>query len=177
MNLPNKLTVLRIIMTPIFIAAFYLDIQGWNIIAAVIYCFAFITDILDGAIARKYNMVTDFGKLVDPIADKILTVSALIMLTANGDVSPIATIVIISREFLVSAIRMIALTSNKVVAASNLGKAKTVIQTITILVVFVAISIEKINFIAQILIWLSVLITVVSGVDYFKKNVKSLTFK
>lgn len=98
MNLPNKLTILRIILVPVFVACFYLPVEGAMYIAAVVFVVAYFTDMLDGYIARKYNLITDFGKLMDPMADKLLTAAAMIMLTAYGLCSPIATFLTIGRR-------------------------------------------------------------------------------
>ncbi|MDO4568438.1 MAG: CDP-diacylglycerol--glycerol-3-phosphate 3-phosphatidyltransferase, partial [Clostridia bacterium] len=138
MNLPNKLTICRILMIPLMIACFYLPrdvVPYWNIIAAVIFILAYLTDILDGYLARKNNLVSNFGKLMDPIADKLLTASALIMLRGEGlmgELEGVAVIVVIAREFIISGIRLVAAADGTVIAASKLGKLKTVTQAVAI---------------------------------------------
>lgn len=132
MNLPNKLTLTRIALVPFFIACFYMSTPYKNLIAAVVFTFAYLTDVFDGQIARKHNLITNFGKLMDPIADKLLTCSAFIMLVSFGMLSPIAAIIVISREFIISGFRLVAAGSGNVIAASWLGKTKTVSQFVAI---------------------------------------------
>lgn len=172
MNLPNKLTMLRVLMVPLLIACFYLRVSWWSYAAAVIFVLAYLTDALDGNIARKRNLVTDFGKLMDPMADKLLSTSALIMLTAVDLVNPIATIIIVAREFFISGFRLIAVEKGVVIAASGLGKAKTVSQFIAITMTLLHEPIVRLlGFPADVAVmWVSVLLTVVSGVDYVVKN-------
>ena len=186
MNLPNKLTMLRIIMIPLFIACFYLpeawtlgtvngvDIQLKYVIAAVVFLAAYVTDTLDGNIARKRNLVTDFGKLMDPTADKLLTSAALIMLcrfevmSAGNFLLPVFTIIIIAREIFISGIRQLASSKGIVIAAKPIGKAKTTLQFAAILItlacgqLFRAIGVP-VDF---ILICAAVALTVWSGIDY-----------
>ena len=172
MNLPNKLTMLRVLMVPLLIACFYIKTSWWSYAAAGIFVLAYFTDMLDGKIARKRNLITDFGKLMDPMADKLLSVSALVMLTAVGRLNPIATIIIVAREFFISAFRLVAVEKGRVIAASKLGKAKTVSQFIAITMVFFHEPIlALIGFpLDMAAMWISVLLTVVSGVDYVLKN-------
>ena len=125
MNIPNKLTILRIILVPVFVACFYLPVEGAMYIAAAVFVVAYFTDMLDGYIARKYNLITDFGKLTDPMADKLLTAAAMIMLTAYGLCSPIATFLTIGRELVISAFRLVSATQGVVIAAGKIGKLKT----------------------------------------------------
>lgn len=174
MNLANKLTLLRIAMVPVFVASFFLPVAGWNYIAAAIFVLAYITDILDGHYARKYGKVTDFGKLLDPIADKLLTTSALVMLVWWGRLSPIIAIIIIGRELMISGFRLIALDKGKVIAASVLGKIKTVSQCVAIVLVLMENPIFSIIGLPmdQIFVYLSTAITIWSGVDYIYKNRK-----
>ena len=178
MNLPNKLTMLRIFLVPVFIACFYIKADFKNYIAAGIFLIAYFTDLLDGAYARKYNLVTEFGKFMDPIADKLLTSSAIIMLTANAMMSPIAAIIIIAREFIISGFRLVAVKSGIVIAASKLGKIKTVTQCIAITLILLKnplFSLWNIPF-DQIMLWFAVLMTIWSAVDYLIKNTKNLNF-
>ena len=180
MTVSNKLTLLRIFLVPVFIAAFYWRFsQYWNFIAAAIFIIAAITDMLDGQLARKYNQVTDFGKLMDPIADKLLTTSALILLVEWGRFPAVIAIIIIGREFWISGIRMIAATNNVVIAASWLGKLKTITQIVAIC----AVLLENVGFreigvpFDSIMIYVALIFTVWSGIDYSVKNKKCFSAK
>lgn len=172
MNFPNKLTMLRIVMIPLFIACFYLPFAGWNYLAAALFVLAYFTDILDGRYARKHNLITDFGKLMDPIADKLLTVSALVMILYWGRISPLVVIVIVSRELFISGFRLVAASKGNVIAASWQGKVKTISQFVAISWIllgnplFGAIGIPM----DQILSYVSAGFTLWSGVDYILKN-------
>ncbi len=179
MNLPNKLTLLRIIMVPFFIASFYLSVSWRDYLAALLFVLAYATDMLDGRIARKRNLITDFGKLMDPMADKLLSVSALIMLAAMDMLHPVAVIIIVSREFFISAFRLVAVEKGVVIAASGLGKAKTVSQFIAITMTLLQAPIRSLlaGFPLDMLVmWISVLLTVISGVDYVVKNKDAVRF-
>ena len=186
MNLPNKLTLLRIILVPFFVAALLLDFLPYRfIIALVIFAVASISDMLDGKIARKYNMVTDFGKFADPLADKILVISAFACFIELDIINAVFIILVLFREFTVTSIRLVAVEHGKVVAANMWGKAKTVSQMVAVIVVLLngflleilATSQEKavsmnhiIGFVNQSLLWLSAILTVISGVIYIKDN-------
>ncbi|MEG1559698.1 MAG: CDP-diacylglycerol--glycerol-3-phosphate 3-phosphatidyltransferase [Clostridia bacterium] len=139
MNLPNKLTIIRMCAVPVFVACFYIPVDFNLTIAAVIFILAYLTDIYDGYYARKHNLVTDFGKLMDPMADKLLTGSAFIMLLGRGLLPPIFgelfVFIIISREFIISGFRLVAVQKGIVIAAGALGKIKTILQAITISVI------------------------------------------
>lgn len=178
MNLPNKLTILRIILVPVFVACFYLPVEGAMYIAAAVFVVAYFTDMLDGYIARKYNLITDFGKLMDPMADKLLTAAAMIMLTAYGLCSPIATFLTIGRELVISAFRLVSATQGVVIAAGKIGKLKTLTQFIGI--VLILLGNPLFNRIGvpfdQIVIWISVVLAVWSCTDYIVKNLKALKF-
>ena len=178
MNLPNKLTILRIILVPVFVACFYLPVEGAMYIAAAVFVVAYFTDMLDGYIARKYNLITDFGKLMDPMADKLLTAAAMIMLTAYGLCSPIATFLTIGRELVISAFRLVSATQGVVIAAWKIGKLKTLTQFIGI--VLILLGNPLFNRIGvpfdQIVIWISVVLAVWSCTDYIVKNLKALKF-
>lgn len=178
MNLPNKLTILRIILVPVFVACFYLPVEGAMYIAAAVFVVAYFTDMLDGYIARKYNLITDFGKLMDPMADKLLTAAAMIMLTAYGLCSPIATFLTICRELVISAFRLVSATQGVVIAAGKIGKLKTLTQFIGI--VLILLGNPLFNRIGvpfdQIVIWISVVLAVWSCTDYIVKNLKALKF-
>lgn len=151
-------------MVPLMVVCFYIPISGFERVAAAIFVLAYITDILDGYIARRYDLVSDFGKLMDPIADKLLTCAALIMMTGNGMVDPLATLIIIAREFAVSGIRLVAATRKNVIAASKLGKLKTVVQCIAI--TGILLNIPGLEVVCQVILWISVAITVISFIDY-----------
>ena len=178
MNIPNKLTILRIILVPVFVACFYLPVEGAMYIAAAVFVVAYFTDMLDGYIARKYNLITDFGKLMDPMADKLLTAAAIIMLTAYGLCSPIATFLTIGRELVISAFRLVSATQGVVIAAGKIGKLKTLTQFIGI--VLILLGNPLFNRIGvpfdQIVIWISVVLAVWSCTDYIVKNLKALKF-
>ncbi len=176
MNTPNKLTILRMALTPVFVACFYIPVSFRLYLAAAIFIVAYITDILDGAIARKHGIVTDFGKLMDPIADKILTGAAMIMLTAEGMLSPIATLVTIAREFIISGFRAVSAGKNVVIAAGRLGKLKTLTQCIGLSLMLLGNPFFGLLGIPldQILIWLSVVLAVWSCAEYILKNTSAL---
>ena len=176
MNLPNKLTVLRICMIPFFVAALLYENgadQTMRIIANVIFITASLTDLLDGQIARKYGLVTNFGKFMDPLADKLLVCSALICLIQLGQLPAWVVIVIISREFIISGFRLVAADNGIVIAASYWGKFKTVFQmTAVVLLIF---NIPPLSVLTSAVLWIAVILTVVSLVDYVAKNIKVLT--
>ena len=176
MNLPNKLTILRVILIPFFVAA--LMIQGganetMRIVAAVIFIVASLTDLLDGKIARKYNLVTNFGKFMDPLADKLLVCSALICFIELHQIPAWMVIIIISREFIISGFRLVASDNGVVIAASYWGKFKTTFQMIAI--VLMILHIPALELLTQICIWIALILTTVSLVDYLVKNHKVLT--
>lgn len=165
MNLPNKLTIGRMIAVPFFIAAY---MTGHFFIAFVLFVAASLTDMLDGKIARKYNLVTNFGKFMDPLADKLLVCSALICLT---DVIPKwIVIIIISRELIISGFRTIAADNGVVIAASYWGKIKTVCQMIMIIWLIFALELPFYDVIGQVLIYVSLILTLISLADYIAKN-------
>lgn len=170
MNTPNKLTLLRIVLVPLMVAAFYIPWKYAYVAAAIIFIAGAITDTLDGNIARKRGLITTFGKFMDPIADKILVGAALIMLTSIGTVSPIVTLIVVGREFVVSGVRLLMAEKGVVLAADVWGKAKTVTQTIAIPLVmlynpvFCLIDVP----VDQIFLWISTVLCVVSGVRYVR---------
>lgn len=176
MNLPNKLTVLRVLLIPFFVAALLWD-HGENMAlrygAAAIFIVASLTDLLDGKIARKYNLVTNFGKFMDPLADKLLVCSALICLIELGQIPAWMVIVIISREFIISGFRLVASDNGVVIAASYWGKFKTTFQMIA--VILLIIGKESLSVITNGCLWIAVILTVVSLIDYIRKNHKVLT--
>ena len=175
MNLPNKLTIFRVILIPFFVLCFYLPVIPFNnIIACVIFCVASITDFLDGYIARRDGLVTNFGKFMDPLADKLLVGAALICLIESGQLPAWAVVIIISREFIISGFRLIASDNGVVIAASYWGKFKTVAQMVMIIVLIADLG-GVFGVIGTALIWVSLILTIVSLVDYVAKNVQVLT--
>lgn len=173
MNIANKLTLIRIALIPVFIVFFYLDLGFWSYYAAaLIFIAAALTDLFDGALARKRNIVTKFGKLIDPIADKLLVCSALVLLAAIGRIHPVFVIVLIGREFIISGFRALAAAEGLVLAASNLGKLKTVIQIVMVVVVLLQGGVfgQWMEILGIVLIWASVALSVISCADYFLKN-------
>ncbi len=169
MNLANKLTVLRVILIPFFV---YFLLQESYYIAAGIFIFASLTDMLDGMIARKYNLITDFGKLMDPLADKLLVTSALIVLVELGHIYSWMVVVILSREFIVSGLRAVAASEGKVIAANVWGKFKTIAQMVAIIAILLQNQpFEMLNIpFATVMLWIAVILTVISGLDYVIKN-------
>lgn len=172
LNLANKLTLSRILLVPVFMVVYLVKLPYNNYTAAGIFIVAAITDSIDGYIARSRNQVTNFGKFMDPIADKLLVVAALLCLVERGSVSSWIAMIIISREFIVSGIRLVAAAEGIVIAASKLGKFKTITQVVAIVVIlinnfpfyFINIPVDR------ILLWIAVIFTVVSGVEYIVKN-------
>lgn len=177
MNTPNKLTLLRMLLVPVFIGCFYLPGAYSELVAAVVFFLAYLTDVFDGRLARKYNIITNFGKLMDPVADKMLTCAALIMLVSMQRVSPVATILILAREFLISGFRLVAVQDGNVIAASKLGKLKTVSQCVAILLVLLWPYTHSAFALDQLVLWVSVAITVWSGVEYLVKNKGNISLK
>jgi CDP-diacylglycerol--glycerol-3-phosphate 3-phosphatidyltransferase len=171
MNLPNKLTVLRVLMIPFFVLFTLVDlVPGYSkYIAVAIFIVASLTDLLDGKIARKYNLVTNFGKFMDPLADKLLVCAALICLVSTGMLSAWIVIVIISREFIISGFRLVASDNGVVIAASYWGKFKTTFQMLMIIVLLLNFG-GIFDLIGQILTWIALILTIVSLVDYLVKN-------
>ena len=176
MNLPNKLTVLRVIMVPFFVFFMLTDVGGpankW--IALILFCVASLTDMLDGKIARKYNLVTNFGKFMDPLADKLLVCSAMICMIEMGKLPAWIVIVIIAREFIISGFRLVASDNGIVIAASYWGKFKTVFQ-MAMIIVLIADFGGVFDIIAQVLIWIALALTVITLIDYIVKNKEVLT--
>lgn len=176
MNLPNKLTILRVLMIPFFVVALLLEggeSQTLRYIAAAIFVVASLTDLLDGKIARKYNLVTNFGKFMDPLADKLLVCAALVCLVELGQLPAWMVIVIVSREFIISGFRLVAAEQGIVIAASYWGKFKTTFQMIA--VILLILNLSSIAAITSIFVWLAVALTIISLVDYLVKNHKVLT--
>ena len=184
MNLPNKLTIIRVCLIPFFVAALLFD-HGNNytmrIVANVLFIVASLTDLFDGKIARKYNLVTNFGKFMDPLADKLLVTSALICFVGQGMIPAVVAIIILSREFLVTSIRLVAAPKGRVIPADKWGKSKTICQMIwisTLLLIQWALSQgiqgDWMVLLNQLLMSLTTVLTVFSGGNYLIKNIDLL---
>ena len=170
MNLPNKLTMLRMIMVPFFVAILLGRPFGdaSDAAALVVFIAASLTDLLDGQIARRCNLITDFGKFMDPLADKVLTCSGMICLVALGRLPAWVVCIIVGREFTISGFRLVAVEKGVVIAASWWGKFKTVFQMI--MVILMLANIPALSLLTQIVMWIATILTVVSLVDYIWKN-------
>ena len=178
MNLPNKLTVMRVILIPFFVAALLYDngsSQTMRVVANVIFIVASLTDLFDGKIARKYNLVTNFGKFMDPLADKLLVCSAMIALVGMHRLSSIVAIIIIAREFIISGFRLIASDNGIVIAASYWGKFKTNFQMFMIIMLIIDLGTSTAVMIENILIVIATALTIISLVDYLVKNKQVLS--
>lgn len=174
MNLPNKLTVFRILCIPLFVVFMLVDTIPYNnYISVGIFIVASLTDMLDGKIARKYNLVTNFGKFMDPLADKLLVSSALICLSGTKIPSWVV-IIIISRELFISGFRTLAADQGIVLAAGWWGKFKTAFQMIMIIVLILNIQNQIFDIIGWALIWISLALTIISMIDYVVKNIHVL---
>lgn len=171
MNLPNLITLLRIFLIPVFILVFLTPTASRSLAAAVIFLFASLTDLMDGYLARRWGQITKLGKFLDPIADKLLVLAALILLVDFQRVSSWIAIVIIGRELAVTGLRAIASSSGIVIAADEAGKYKMVIQTISVALLILGYKIGYINFHVwgTFLLWISMILAILSGVQYFMK--------
>lgn len=180
MNLPNKLTLLRVILVPFFLLFLLGDFIPFNHLwALLVFAAASVTDALDGNIARKHNLVTTFGKFLDPLADKVLVLSALIAFIELGLSSSIVVIIVIARELMVTSLRLVAAADGTVIAASIYGKIKTIVQMVSIVAILLLLAVGQfvslgfeVSFVSNILMWITAVITVISGVDYLIKNWK-----
>ncbi|MEM9016372.1 MAG: CDP-diacylglycerol--glycerol-3-phosphate 3-phosphatidyltransferase [Verrucomicrobiota bacterium] len=191
MNLPNQLTVLRLFLTFVFVAL--LSIEGGTFLktaALIVFVVAAATDFLDGYLARKHNLITNFGKLMDPLADKVLMCAGFVLLTRLELIPAWIVVAILSREFLVTGLRLVASAEGVVLAAENLGKYKTIIQIVTVIyfLIFLAAQEPALEFLrplfnayflgpeylGQVLVWLSLILTLWSGWSYVWKNRKLL---
>ena len=170
MNTANKLTILRVIMIPVFLLVLYLHVPGANYWALAIFVLASLTDTLDGYIARHYNQITDFGKFMDPLADKCLVTAAMLWFVESGQMPGWALLVVIIREFGVSGLRMVAADKGRVIAAGWSGKVKTASTMVCIVLMLLPIS----HWINSICVAVIVLTTIYSGVEYFMKNLDIL---
>ncbi|NVF10965.1 CDP-diacylglycerol--glycerol-3-phosphate 3-phosphatidyltransferase [Anaerococcus sp. AGMB00486] len=171
MNIANKVTTVRMFMVPIFVVLYLIFGKMYNI-AAIIYAIAALTDALDGHLARSRNLVTTFGKFMDPLVDKILTMAGFILLTSSNIVPNWAVILIISRELIITGLRTLAASNNITIAASKGGKVKTLSQCIS--TVLLLLNNNTLNSIGLVIFYLAVILTVYSGIDYLVKNKKVL---
>lgn len=181
MNTPNKITLIRILLVPVFMVCLFGNWDFSKLIAVAIFIIASITDFLDGYLARKYNQITDFGKFFDPLADKLLVTAAFVGLVEFNIMPAWVAIILIARELIVSSLRTVAISSGKVISASNLGKVKTIIQLIGVVILLwlgylnINLGIISLNNLINSII---LFITVLSGIDYLFKNWKLInTYK
>ena len=178
MNLPNKITIFRMCMIPVFLVFYLIDtIPANNVIAVTIFIIACLSDAVDGHIARKYNLVTNFGKFMDPLADKLLVCTALICFVAQDTIPLLVVIVIIAREFIISGFRQVASDAGLVLAASYWGKFKTTAQMIMCVLLILHLDYAWFGTLETIFIWLSFALTVISMMDYLIKNRSVLNTK
>jgi len=182
MNLPNKLSLFRVVLVPVLVVAYYFSSKTYegtalfaDYLLAPIFIVASLTDFLDGYIARKLNQVTVFGKFIDPLADKLIVMAALLILNDMGALDIWITVVILSREFIVTGIRLIAVGEGKVIAASNLGKYKTATTMIGLILMLANPFWTTFGLIGIAFVLVGTLLTVISGVDYFMKNKEIIT--
>ena len=163
---------MRVLLVPVLVGVYYLETDFFLMFLAPIFVIAAFTDFLDGYIARKYNLVTTFGKFIDPLADKLIVMAALLVLNAEGIVFMWITVVILSREFIVTGIRLIAVGEGKVIAASKLGKYKTASTMVALTLLLLYPYTDLLQEIGLYILYLGVALTVISGIDYFIKNKK-----
>jgi len=178
MNLPNKITIFRMCMIPLFLVFFLIDMvpyQEW--IALAIFIIACVSDAVDGHLARKHNLVTNFGKFMDPIADKLLVCAALLCFVEKGTLNLIVAIVIVAREFIIGGLREVAADAGLVIAASYWGKLKTIAQMIMCGLLIVHLEVSVFPFLETFFVWASFALTVISLFDYLIKNRKVLSIK
>ncbi len=179
MNLPNKLTLFRVVLIPFFVFFLLLghsldDNMALRVIADLIFIVASLTDMLDGKIARKYNLVTNFGKFMDPLADKLLVCSAMLCLIETKQLFSWFVIIIVAREFIISGFRLIAAENGIVIAANIFGKLKTVSQMVMIIILVANFQVKWLQVLGQIFVWLSLVLTVLSLVIYIYQNMDVL---
>lgn len=173
MTVPNILTMIRILLIPVFMICAADNNPVTDLAAVIIFCVASITDFVDGRLARKNNQVTNFGKFMDPLADKLLVMSALLIFVERGTVPAWAAVVILGREFAVTSLRMVAAAEGKVIAANMWGKAKTATTMVCLIVLLIRVPPIKLFgwiTIQDVLVWLMVIVTVISGYTYIKDN-------
>lgn len=171
MNVPNAITILRIILVPFFMVAALSGSPNAAIISTVIFVIASITDGIDGHIARKYNLITNFGKFVDPLADKLLVTSAILIFVEQGVMPSWAAMIIIARDLVVSSLRMVASAQGRVIQAVFSGKLKTTVHVVCIVALLLNVFPQNIN---MWLVWLMVIMSTYSGADYMLKNIDVL---
>lgn len=184
MNLPNKLTLTRMLLTPFYLAAMVIDFRYHYLVAAVIFIVASITDFLDGSIARKRNLITTFGKLCDPVADKMLTTAALLAFMQLGLCNIWIVMIVLTREFLVTSFRLVATAQGIVIPAGIWGKLKTISQMVFSIVIMLGIQFidvfgwdfNKFALVSNILLWITAVLTVVSGIKYIVDGKKVIDF-
>lgn len=180
MSTANIITISRILFVPIFLYFLVnINLPNYDLISAALFLFIALTDFLDGYVARKYKQVTNFGKFLDPLADKILIVSALVVLVSLGKLGAIITVIIIAREFLVTSIRLVASSDGTVISASLFGKLKTISQIVAIMVILLEKYLMRIYSLpySSIFIWLMLILTIYSGVEYAVVNRKLIKFE
>lgn len=171
MNWPNRLSILRICLVPLIVLMMYVNTPHAYAAALFLFCAASLTDLLDGWLARRYKLVTNFGKFLDPVADKLLVLSTMIALSGAGQFPAWVCVVVLFRELAVDGLRLVAVEQGRVIAAGKLGKIKTTLQMFTIIAyLLTAANIIRMPVVAEILMILAVIMTIWSGVDYFVKN-------
>ena len=168
MNLPNRLTLLRIALVPIYLVLLWLPAYAW--LALIVFAAASLTDMLDGRIARERGLITNFGKFMDPIADKLLTHTAFIMLTAMGRLNVVACIIFVAREFVVSGLRLVAVEQGRVIAAGMSGKIKTVLQMALVMVLTARLDVRGLSSLTGLLTLATAVMTLYSMVEYVWQN-------
>ena len=174
-KLPNWLTVLRMILVPVLVVVYYAGFDGWNYYAAGVFIFACITDLLDGMIARKSDCVSDSGKLIDPIADKLLVMSAMLIAMDWGRLAAWVVIVLLAREFVISGFRLVAAGKGNVIAAGPMGKIKTIVQDVGLAVILLNDPVYAFSGIplGDILMYISIVLSIASMIEYIVKNSKN----
>lgn len=178
MNLPNKITIFRMCMIPFFLVFFLIDtIPYHNVIALAIFIVACLSDALDGHLARKHNLVTNFGKFMDPLADKLLVCTALLCFVDNGTLNLIVAIVIVAREFIISGFRLVAAEGGLVLAASYWGKFKTATQMVMCILLILHLDYAWFGVLETVFVWASFALTIISLLDYLIKNKSVLNTK
>lgn len=182
MNTANKLTILRVVLVPVFLAFMLIDGFAFQMAALAVFIIASLTDMLDGQIARKCNQITTFGKFADPLADKMLITAAFLGFMEQGAINVWAVMIMLVREFMVSGVRLAAVSEGEVIAASFWGKLKTVSQMVAVIVAFLVLNIPAVPqsvafLITNIFVWASVVLTVLSGADYLVQNWKLMKLK
>ena len=175
MNTANKLTLLRVVLVPVFMSFLLMNGTAWQLAALAVFVIASLTDMLDGQIARRCNQITTFGKFADPLADKMLTTAAFLVFMQKGIINSWAVMIILAREFMVAGVRLAAVSEGKVIAASFWGKFKTVSQMAAIIIAILVLNISAVPqsaavIVTNIFVWISVVLTVISGADYLVKN-------